>query len=82
MNIEYSIKVNIMDEEKMLGEDGYINNKITTKLLNIQPIDVFNQTDDFKNEIFTTMFAQKYNIFINFVEGKITKLNLKYVILM
>ena len=77
LDIEYGIKINIVDEEKNIWENGYINNKIATKLLNIQPKDFWNQTDNFKNDVFAKMLAQKYDIFINFFEGKNDKIKFK-----
>ena len=77
LNIEYGIKVNIVDEEKNIWEEGYINNKIATKLLNIEPKLFWDQNDDFKNDVLAKMLEQKYNIFINIFEGKNKQIKFK-----
>ena len=77
LDIEFGIKINITDEDENIWEDGYINNKIASNLLNIQPKDFWNQTDDFKNNIFNKIFAQEFNIYINFFEGKNKKIKFK-----
>ena len=77
LDIEYGIKINIIDENQNIWEDGYINNKIATKLLNIQPKDFWDQNDKIKNNIFAKMLAKKYNIFINLFKGKNDKIKFK-----
>ena len=75
--IEYGIKINIIDEEKNVWEDGYINNKLAIKLLNIQAKDFLFHNNDFKNNIFKKMTSQKYDVFINFFAGKNNKIKFK-----
>ena len=75
--IEYGIKINIIDEDNNVWEDGYINNKIATKLLNVEPNIFLNQNNDFKNDIFKKMMAQKYDFFIQIFQGKNNKIKFK-----